>query len=70
MSQSKDDVIHVMAYRDGALRPTAVRLRKAPPSQCGFSTEDLDCLGCGVKLGCVKPGHCYAVEGKRALRSH
>lgn len=39
-----------------------------PPTGCGMCNEDLECLGCGVKLGCVEPGHCYAVEGKSALK--
>jgi len=40
---------------------------KSRPSHCGFSDEDLCCLGCGQKLGCIQPGHCYAVEGQAAL---
>ncbi len=40
----------------------------SPPEGCGVSNEDLECLGCGIKIGCVKSGHCYAVEGKAALK--
>lgn len=40
-----------------------------PPQNCGFTNEDLECLGCGVKLRLLKPGHCYAVEGSRALKT-
>ncbi len=42
---------------------------KSPPQDCGFSNEELECLGCGEKLGCIKGGHCYAVEGKDALKT-
>lgn len=41
---------------------------KTPPRNCKFSDEDLACLGCGQKLGCIKPEHCYAVEGKSSLK--
>lgn len=40
---------------------------QSPPKGCGVSNEDLECLGCGVKIGCVKSGHCYAVEGEASL---
>jgi hypothetical protein len=40
---------------------------QSPPKDCGVSNEDLECLGCGVKIGCLKKGSCYAVEGEAAL---
>lgn len=40
-----------------------------PPQDCGFMNEDLECLGCGVKLRLLEPGHCYAVEGSDALKT-
>jgi len=40
---------------------------KHRPADCGFSNEDLECLGCGMKLGLIKDGHCYKVEGSAAL---
>lgn len=42
--------------------------RTTPPEGCGLSNEDLECLGCGQKLGCIKPGHCYAVDGQAAFK--
>ena len=38
------------------------------PEHCGFVNEDLECLGCGVKLGCVKKGFCYRLDGQRAFK--
>ncbi len=29
------------------------------PRDCMISTEDLECVGCGVKLRLLKPGECY-----------
>jgi hypothetical protein len=39
------------------------------PRDCKMIDEDLECLGCGVKVGCVEPGHCYAMEGKSAYKA-
>ena len=67
----KDDPTwDVMAVKGGVLRSVTVPRPKYPPVGCGQSNEDLECLGCGAKLGCIKPGHCYAVEGERALIGH
>jgi len=40
---------------------------KFPPESCGMSNENLECLGCGVKIGTFKSGLCYAGFGERAL---
>ena len=50
--------------------PLSSRNANQRPENCGFSNEDLECLGCGVKLGLVKEGRCYGVEGKEALKTN
>lgn len=42
---------------------------KRRPHECGVSNEDLECLGCGEKIGLIKLGHCYYLEGRAALKS-
>ena len=41
------------------------------PSTCGISTEDLECLGCGMKLGGRKPWQCghEDAEKRRAAQA-
>jgi hypothetical protein len=36
-----------------------------PPRECGVSTEDLECLGCGAKLNGLRPGQCVHVDEVR-----
>lgn len=62
--------VTVVAYevKGGCFQPVERPRPKSPPRDCGFSNEDLECLGCGVKLGCIKPGHCYLVEGEVARK--
>lgn len=57
-------------YRNGALQLVDVPRPTTPPSGCGFSDVDLTCEGCGCKLGSLKPGRCYAVEGNAALKGY
>lgn len=64
-----DDTWTTWQVKDGVLQPVTSPRPKRPPHDCGLSNEDLECLGCGQKLGCIKPDHCYAVEGKKALKS-
>lgn len=63
-----DDTVTTYEVQGGCLQPVERSRPKTPPKECGFSNEDLECLGCGTKLGCVKPGHCYVVEGSAALK--
>ena len=63
-----DSTRTIMAYSGGILQPVTVPRPKEPPRHCGSSNEDLECLGCGCKIGCLEPGHCYAVEGRAAYR--
>lgn len=65
---SDDSTMMEMRVIGGVLRAVEVPRPKYRPSDCGFSNEDLECLGCGHKLGCIKSGHCYAVEGRGALK--
>lgn len=49
----------------GTEQPTRPQV---PPVNCRMSNEDLECLGCGIKIGRLKLGHCYAVEGEASLK--
>jgi hypothetical protein len=39
-----------------------------PPRDCRFCTEDLECLGCGEKIGPMTEGYCGYVEGVKRQR--
>jgi len=57
-------------YRDtgAVIQPVVEERPTRRPAGCGSVNEDLECLGCGEKMGCVIPGHCYAVEGEAAKK--
>lgn len=63
-----NDSVVVYGVKDACLQPVKYARPESPPRDCGFSNEDLECMGCGTKLGCVVPGHCYLVEGEDALK--
>lgn len=58
----------VHGLKDGVIQKVEIDRPKSPPEGCQSSNEDLECLGCGYKLGCIKDGHCYAVLGSDALK--
>ena len=64
-----DSTIMDMRVVSGVLRAVEVPRPKIRPEDCGFSNEDLECLGCGEKLGCIVPGRCWAVEGNSVLKA-
>jgi len=64
---AKDMHTVYMPHR-GCLQPVEIGRPTTPPRECGFTNEDLECMGCGQKLGCIQPGHCYAVEGEDAFK--
>ena len=65
-----DDGMHTVYRVVGCvLNPVREKRPDRPPEHCHISNEDLECLGCGVKLGCIKSGHCYFVEGEAAKKS-
>lgn len=56
----------VLLEKDGVLQFVEVPRPTRRPEDCGMSNEDFECLGCGVKLGCLNDGKCYAVDGETA----
>jgi len=64
-----DNTMYIYGVRDGVMKPICVKRPQTPPKGCGMANEGLECLGCAQKIGCVLPGHCYAVEGAAALKS-
>ncbi|MDP3999500.1 MAG: hypothetical protein Q8P76_02825 [bacterium] len=64
-----DQTRTVFRVVNGVLQAVEVPRPKTPPRDCGFSNEQLECLGCGAKLGCIKSGHCYAIEGESAYKT-
>ena len=68
MNTNPDATVVVYEVRGGCLQPVERPRPKSQPRDCGFANEDLECLGCGMKLGCVNPGPCYFVEGEAALK--
>ena len=68
MSEETGDTHVVLAVRGGVAKFVPLERPKRKPEDCGMSNEELECLGCGRKLGCIRPGHCYAVEGQSAFK--
>ena len=52
----------------GVLDLVEVQRPEHPPHGCKMINEDLECTECGQKANCIKPGHCYLVEGRDALK--
>jgi hypothetical protein len=63
-----DETMMVYGFDGVCLRPMKVKRPTYPPEHCKFINEDLECLGCGAKVHCIKPGHCVAVEGDKAYK--
>lgn len=68
MANTPSTTVTMYGVKEGCLQPLEYARPKSPPRDCGSSNEDLECLGCGEKLGHIAPGHCYLVEGKVAFK--
>ncbi len=68
MANKPSSTMWVYGYKDGVYQPIEVPRPTSRPRDCCSSNEDLECLGCGKKLGCIEPGHCYLVEGQASLK--